>query len=165
MATNAFGQGIAVTPLQMLNAVSTIGNDGMMMKPTLIKAIVRPDGVQTIEPQQVRQVISPQAAQTLRGMMVQVMEQPANQANQVPGIRVADKTGTADLPTDGGYTSGKTYASVVALIPADHPRLAILIRLDAPAAIYGGTVASPILKRIGTELAAYYRIPASGTGQ
>jgi cell division protein FtsI/penicillin-binding protein 2 len=165
MATNAFGQGIAVTPLQMLNAISTIGNDGMMMQPTLLKEIDRPDGVERVEPRQVRQVISPQAAQTLRNMMVSVMEQPANQANLIPGIRVADKTGTADFPTDLGYTSGKTFASVVALIPADRPRLAILIRLDAPAAIYGGTVASPVLKRIGTELAAYYRIPASGDGR
>lgn len=165
MATNAFGQGIAVTPLQMLNAVSTIGNDGLMMRPTIVKEIDRPDGVEQVEPRPVRQVISPQAAQTLRSMMVQVMEQPANQANQIPGIRVADKTGTADFPTDLGYTSGKTFASVVALIPADKPRLAILIRLDAPAAIYGGAVASPILKRVGTELAAYYRIPASDGGR
>ena len=52
---------------------------------------------------------------------MQVIEQPANQANQIPGVRVADKTGTADFPTDLGYTSGKTFASIVALIPADQP--------------------------------------------
>jgi cell division protein FtsI/penicillin-binding protein 2 len=165
LATNAFGQGIAVTPMQMLNAVATIGNDGVQVKPTLIKEIDGPDGPKMQEPQQVRRVISTETARTVRSMMVQVMEQPANAANQIPGIRVADKTGTADFPTDLGYTSGKTFASVVALIPADQPRLAILIRLDAPEAIYGGAVASPLLKRIGMELAAYYRIPASLSGR
>jgi cell division protein FtsI/penicillin-binding protein 2 len=165
LATNAFGQGIAVTPIQMLNAVSTIGNDGVMMKPTIVREIDGPDGPKAVEPQQVRRVISAETARTLRSMMVQVMEQPANAANQIPGIRVADKTGTADFPTDLGYTSGKTFASVVALIPADQPKLAILIRLDAPEAIYGGAVASPLLKRIGTELAAYYRIPSTAAGR
>jgi cell division protein FtsI (penicillin-binding protein 3) len=165
LATNAFGQGIAVTPIQMLNAVATIGNDGVMMKPTIVKEIDGPDGPHVIEPQQVRRVISAETARTVRNMMVQVMEQPANAANQIPGIRVADKTGTADFPTDLGYTSGKTFASVVALIPADHPKLAILIRLDAPEAIYGGAVASPLLKRVGAELAAYYRIPTNTSGR
>jgi cell division protein FtsI/penicillin-binding protein 2 len=165
LATNAFGQGIAVTPIQMLNAVATIGNDGVQVQPTLIKEIDGPDGAKVQEPRQVRRVISSETARTIRGMMVQVMEQPANAANQIPGIRVADKTGTADFPTDLGYTSGKTFASVVALLPADQPRLAILIRLDAPEAIYGGAVASPLLKRIGMELAAYYRIPANLNGR
>ena len=77
---------------------------------------------------------------------------------------MAAKTGTADFPTDLGYTSGKTFASMVALIPADSPKLAILIRLDAPEAIYGGAVAAPVLKRVGSEFAAYYRIPPTPIG-
>jgi cell division protein FtsI/penicillin-binding protein 2 len=98
-------------------------------------------------------------------MMVTVIDQPALIQHRIPGLRVAGKTGTADFPTDLGYTSGKTFASIVALIPADQPKLAILIRLDAPEAIYGGTVAAPVLKRVGTELAAYYRIPTSANGR
>jgi cell division protein FtsI (penicillin-binding protein 3) len=97
----------------------------------------------------------------LREMMVAVDEQPALQQYRIPGLRVAAKTGTADFPTDLGYTSGKTFASMVALMPADRPKLAILIRLDAPEAIYGGVVAAPVLKRVGSELAAYYRIPTT----
>jgi len=165
LATNAFGQGIAVTPLQMLNAIAAIGNDGVLMKPTIIKEIDRPEGPVISEPKQVRRVISAETARKVREMMVAVDEQPALQAQRIPGLRVAAKTGTADFPTNLGYTSGKTFASMVALIPADRPRLAILIRLDAPEAIYGGTVAAPVLKRVGAELAAYYRIPTTSDGR
>ena len=118
-----------------------------------------------MEPRQIRRVISVDAALTLREMMVTVLEQPALQPNRIPGVRGAGKTGTADFPTDLGYTSGKTFASIVALLPADKPKLAILIRLDAPEAMYGGTAAAPVLKRVGSELAAYYRISASTNGR
>lgn len=165
LATNAFGQGIAVTPLQMLNAVAAIGNDGVLMRPTIVKEMDGPDGLQRMEPRQIRRVISADAARTLREMMVTVLEQPALQPNRIPGVRGAGKTGTADFPTDLGYTSGKTFASIVALLPADKPKLAILIRLDAPEAMYGGTAAAPVLKRVGSELAAYYRISASTNGR
>src|SRR5262249_37057460 len=76
LATNAFGQGIAVTPLQMLNAVAAIGNDGIMMRPTIIREVDGPDGPRRVEPQQVRRVISAETARTLREMMVTVDEQP-----------------------------------------------------------------------------------------
>jgi cell division protein FtsI/penicillin-binding protein 2 len=94
-------------------------------------------------------------------MMVTVIEQPALQPHRIPGVVVAGKTGTADFPTNLGYSSGKTFASIVALMPADRPKLAILIRLDAPEAMYGGTAAAPVLRRVGGELAAYYRILAT----
>lgn len=165
LATNAFGQGIAVTPLQMLNAVAAIGNDGVLMRPTIVKQMDGPDGPRRPEPQQIRRVISADAARTLREMMVTVIEQPALIPHRIPGIQVAGKTGTADFPTDLGYNTGKTFASIVALLPADRPKLAILIRLDAPEAMYGGTAAAPVLKRVGSELATYYRISATTNGR
>ena len=165
LATNAFGQGIAVTPLQMLNAVAALGNDGVLMHPTIVKEIDGPDGPHVLEPRQIRRVVSPETARTLREMMVTVIEQPALLQHRIPGVSVAGKTGTADFPTDLGYTSGKTFASIVALMPADKPKLAILIRLDAPEALYGGTAAAPVLKRVGSELAAYYRIPTTTHGR
>lgn len=165
LATNAFGQGIAVTPLQMLNAVAAIGNDGVLMRPTIVKEMDGPDGLHRLEPRQIRRVLSAETARTVREMMVTVLEQPGLQPHRIPGVRGAGKTGTADFPTDLGYTSGKTFASIVALLPADKPKLAILIRLDAPEAMYGGTAAAPVLKRVGSELAAYYRIPASTNGR
>jgi cell division protein FtsI/penicillin-binding protein 2 len=124
-----------------------------------------PDGPKRVEPRQIHRVVSTETARTLREMMVTVIEQPALQPHRIPGVRVAGKTGTADFPTDLGYTSGKTFASIVALMPADQPKLAILIRLDAPEAMYGGTAAAPVLKRVGSELAAYYRIPTSTHGR
>jgi cell division protein FtsI/penicillin-binding protein 2 len=165
LATNAFGQGIAVTPLQMLNAVSALGNNGILMRPTVVKEVNGPDGLHHVEPRQLRQVVSPQTARTMRDMMVVVCDQQGLVPYRIPGIKVACKTGTADFPTDLGYNSGKTFASIVALLPADEPRLSILIRLDAPEAIYGGVVAAPVLKRVGSELAAYYRIPTSQNGR
>ena len=165
LATNAFGQGIAVTPLQMLNAVAAIGNDGVLMRPTIVKEMDGPDGPHRVEPREIRRVIKAETARTLREMMVTVAEQPALAQTRIPGIRLAGKTGTADFPTNLGYSSGKTFASMVALLPADQPKLAILIRLDAPEAIYGGAVAAPVLKRVGSELAAYYRIPANTNGR
>ena len=165
LATNAFGQGVAVTPLQMLNAVSALGNNGILMRPTVIKEVNGPDGMHRVEPRQLRQAVSPQTAATMRQMMTTVCDQPGLQPYRIPGISVACKTGTADFPTDLGYTSGKTFASIVALLPAEQPRLSILIRLDAPEAIYGGVVAAPVLKRVGSELAAYYRIPTSQHGR
>ncbi len=164
LATNSFGQGIAVTPLQMLAAVAAIGNDGLLMRPTLVREFVSEGRVQRPEPHTVRRVIAPETARTLREMMTAVMEQPALEPHRIAGYRVAGKTGTADFPTNLGYTSGKTFASVTALLPADRPRLAILIRLDAPEKIYGGVVAAPILKRLGQELLAYYRIPPAPSG-
>jgi cell division protein FtsI/penicillin-binding protein 2 len=109
----------------------------------------------------VRRVVSPTTARTLRDMMVAVDEQPSLQPFRIPGYRVAAKTGTADVPTNLGYTSGKTFASIVALLPADRPKLAVLIRIDAPEAIYGGVVAAPVLQHLGQELLDYYRIPAA----
>ena len=165
LATNGFGQGIAVTPLQMLTAIAAIGNDGVLMRPTLVKEFVREDGVQRPEPHAVRRVVSPTTARTLREMMIEVIDQPTLQPHRIPGYTIAGKTGTADFVSTGGYNTSKTYASVVALLPADKPRLAILIRIDAPKALYGGTVAVPILKRVGQDLLAYYRIPATADGR
>jgi cell division protein FtsI/penicillin-binding protein 2 len=161
LATNSFGQGIAVTPLQMLTAIAAIGNDGVLLRPTLVREIVVDGQVHRPEPHAVRRVISVETARTLRDMLVTVLEQTALQPYRIPGYRNAGKTGTADMPTNLGYTSGKTFASIVSLLPADRPRLAVLIRIDAPEAIYGGVVAAPVLQRVGQQLLEYYRIPAA----
>jgi cell division protein FtsI/penicillin-binding protein 2 len=161
LATNAYGQGIAVTPVQMLTAVSAIANGGVLMKPQIVRSKRRGEQVEPVTPEPVRQVISAETARTLTEMMIEVLEQPALDAHRLPGYRFAGKTGTADFPTNLGYTSGKTYASVVAFGPLPDPRLSILIRLDAPEAIYGGLVAAPVLKSLLQELMPYYRIPAA----
>jgi cell division protein FtsI/penicillin-binding protein 2 len=160
LATNAYGQGVAVTPLQMLTAISAVANNGILMKPQVVREIRRGGQIQPLSPEPVRQVIAPETAQTLTEMMTAVLQQPALEPNRIPGYRFAGKTGTADLPTNLGYTSGKTYASIVAFGPLPRPRFSILIRIDAPEAIYGGLVAAPVLKRLLQDMVAYYRIPA-----
>ena len=164
LATNAYGQGIAVTPLQMLTAISTIANGGVRMKPQIVRQIRRNGQSEPVPPQPVREVISPASAQTLTEMMVAVLEQPALAGDRIPGYRFAGKTGTADLPTSLGYTTGKTFASIVAFGPLPDTRFSLLVRLDAPEAIYGGVVAAPVMKRLVEELVAYYRIPPGGVG-
>jgi cell division protein FtsI/penicillin-binding protein 2 len=160
-ATNAFGQGIAVTPVQLLQAVSVFANDGQLVRPRLVREIRGPNGVVDIPPEVERQVVSPETARTLVQMMVAVDEQPDLIPDRVPGYRIAVKTGTADTPTNVGYNTALTIGSLVALFPAEQPRFAVLIRLDGPEKLYGGLVAAPVLKDLAQELLTYYRVPPS----
>lgn len=160
LATNSYGQGIAVTPIQVISAVSAIANQGVRMRPRLVRELRRGAERSPLPPEPVGQVISPRAAAELTQMMVAVLEQKALEQYRVPGYRLAGKTGTADLPTAAGYTSGKTYASAVVFGPLPDPAFTILIRIDAPEAIYGGVVAVPVVKTLVENLVAYFRIPA-----
>jgi cell division protein FtsI/penicillin-binding protein 2 len=160
LATNSYGQGIAVTPLQMLTAVSAIANRGVLMQPRLVKEVRYKGAVERAEPIAVRRVVSEQTAATVTDMMVAAINQKALFTYRIPGYTLAGKTGTADFPTNAGYNTGKTYASVVAFAPVEQPRFAVLIRIDAPEGLYGGVVAVPVLQELGSELLTYLHIPA-----
>jgi cell division protein FtsI (penicillin-binding protein 3) len=159
LATNAYGQGIAVTPVQLLQAVAVFANDGQLVRPRLVRAIRDSHGVQTLAPEVVRQVVQPKTARTMLQMMVAVHEQPSLKPYRVAGYHIAAKTGTADTPTNVGYNTDLTVGSLVALFPAEEPRFAVLIRLDGPEKLYGGVVAAPVLKELALELLTYYRVP------
>jgi cell division protein FtsI/penicillin-binding protein 2 len=161
LATNAFGQGIAVTPVQLLEAAAVFANDGQLVRPRLVREVRGPDGAQPLAPEVVRQVVSPDTAHALLKMMVAVHEQAANKPYLVPGYHLAVKTGTADTPTNVGYNTALTVGSLVALFPAEQPRFAALIRLDGPERLYGGAVATPVLKDLAQALLSYYRVPPS----
>jgi cell division protein FtsI/penicillin-binding protein 2 len=158
-ATNAFGQGIAVTPVQLIQAVSVFANEGRLVQPRLVRAVRGPDGEQDLPPVVERQVIAPETAHKLIQMLVAVDEQPDLIPDRVPGYKIAVKTGTADTPTNVGYNTALTIGSLVSLFPADAPRFAVLIRLDGPAKLYGGLVAAPVLKELAQEILTYYRVP------
>lgn len=160
-ATNAYGQGVAVTPIQLLRAISTFANDGQLIQPRLVRAVRGPSGERELPPVVERQVISPTTARTLLQMMVAVHEQPDLKPYRVPGYHIAAKTGTADTPTNVGYNTALTVGSLVALFPAEQPRFAVLIRLDGPEKLYGGVVAAPVLKDLAQELLTHYRVPPS----
>jgi cell division protein FtsI/penicillin-binding protein 2 len=155
LATNAYGQGIAVTPLQMAMAVAAVANDGLLMQPYVVRATVRDGQVQVAHPRAVRQVISPETARTLTRMLVTAVERETTAA-KVPGFSVAGKTGTAQIPMPeaGTYHPSDTIASFVGYLPAEDPRILILVRIDRPqAGMWGSQVAAPIFQRVASRLA------------
>ena len=159
LATNAYGQGIAVTPIQMVRAVAAIANDGVLARPMIVKAFRQGGSLRDVPPVQEKRVISSETAKTLTDMMVHVVEDNSLKMSVVPGYKIAGKTGTADIPMGGVYNTNVTYASQVGFAPAYDPKFAMLVRIDGPEKQYGGLVASPVFKLIAQELFAYMRIP------
>jgi stage V sporulation protein D (sporulation-specific penicillin-binding protein) len=149
VATMSIGQSIAVTPLQLITAVSAIANEGVLLKPYIIKEIRNADGSIDRESvtKSVRQVISPENARILTGLMEKVVAEGGGKKASVKGYHFAGKTGTAEkLQDDGsGYSAGRYVASFVGFGPVEDPQVAILVVLDDPqGAYYGGEIAAPI---------------------
>jgi len=163
LGTNSFGQGIAVTPLQMLTAASAIANRGLMMKPYVVHQYIKEgDGgrrVIQVEPESNRRAVSEATALTLTDMLVAVVEQGATEA-QVPGYRIAGKTGTAQIPTAYGYHPTDTIASFIGYAPADAPQFIVLVKLDRPTTSpWGSQTAAPAFRAIAERLFVYLHIP------
>jgi cell division protein FtsI/penicillin-binding protein 2 len=164
LGTNSFGQGIAVTPMQMIVAVGAVANKGMLMKPHIVGEMITQDDDGTlrrirVEPMMVRWAISQQTAQTLTQLLVRVVEEGATQA-QIPGYQVAGKTGTAQIPTPYGYHPSDTIGSFVGFVPADDPQFIVLVKLDKPTASpWGSQTAAPTFRAIAERLLVYLQIP------
>jgi cell division protein FtsI/penicillin-binding protein 2 len=159
--TNAFGQGVAVTPIQMITAAAAVANGGKLMKPHVVQRITRNGKViQQNDPTVVRQVIKPETAAQVRDMMVSAVETGIGRLGSIPGYRVAAKTGTAQVPGTAGYNGAGTLASVMAFMPAYDPKFIIYILLNRPlSSQWGSTTASPSMARLGAQLLQYYKIP------
>jgi cell division protein FtsI (penicillin-binding protein 3) len=158
-ATSTFGQGIAVTPLQMLTAVAAIANDGLMMQPHVVKEVIDGDRIIAAQPSALRRPISAATANTVTEMMVAVVRDGLDGAASIPGYTIAGKTGTAQIPTPGGYDQSASIASFVGFFPADDPQLAILVKLDRPREYWGSVVAAPVFRRIAERLVILLEIP------
>lgn len=159
LGTNAFGQGLAVTPIQMVMAVDALANDGKMMAPHVLKAVIDNDRQYNNNPQVVGQPISAKAARTITDMLVTSLEQEASTA-LVPGYSVAGKTGTGEIPTPDGYTLDVTNASFVGWGPADDPRFVIYVWLEKPkTSIWGSIVAAPVFSEVAQKLVVLMNIP------
>jgi cell division protein FtsI/penicillin-binding protein 2 len=159
LGTNSFGQGIAVTPLQMTMAVAAVANGGLLMKPHAVQKIIEGDRDLSVQPTVVRRVILSQAARTLTEIMVTAVNQETELA-QVPGYRVAGKTGTAQIPIPGGYHPTLTVASFAGYLPADDPALVILVVIHKPqTSPWGGHVAAPVFARIAQQLMILFDVP------
>ena len=150
VATMAIGQGIAVTPLQMLRGICAIANGGTLLKPYIVKRVIAPDGKVLREGKRevVRQVITPEVAEEMRGMMEKVVSEGGGKTAQIKGYKIAGKTGTAEkLSPKGGYIPGVYIASFVGFVPSDKPKYAMIIMLDSPkGAFYGSQVSAPIFR-------------------
>ena len=165
LGTNSFGQGIAVTPMQMIVAVSAVANRGTMMKPYAVHQLLSTDPetgeqrVVQVQPMVVRRAVSQETAKTLTSMLVEVVERGATEA-QVPGYRIAGKTGTAQIPTPYGYHDRDTIASFVGFAPAEDPQFIVLVKLDKPrTSPWGSRTAAPTFSAIAERLFAYMQIP------
>lgn len=162
LATISYGQGIAVTPIQLITAISSVANGGNLMKPRLVKELIDNEGntVHTFEPEIRRKVISPDTSKTLMGILESVVSDGTGSKAYVPGYRVAGKTGTAQKVIDGRYAQGKYIASFAAVAPANDPKLAVLVIIDEPSngAYYGGLVAGPTTGEIIKESLEYLNV-------
>ncbi len=166
LGTNSFGQGLAVTPIQMISAVATVANDGARLRPHIVAQRIVPSGALGLEesaftfrPAVEAQVISQQTARTLTEMMVRTVDEGVPDA-QVPGYRVAGKTGTAQIPIPGGYDKEATIVSFVGFGPASNPQLVILVKLDRPrSSTWASDTAAPAFQRLAARLFVVLGIP------
>jgi len=152
LATMAFGQGVSATPLAMVRFYSAIANGGLLMQPRIVHAVYDPQGnvTKTMQPHVVRRVISEQTAATLRRFLrAVVVSGTGNPAAHVDGYTTAGKTGTAQMAIGGGYPAGYYASSFIGMIPYEHPRYVIYVKVERPiGAYYGGVVAAPAFTAI-----------------
>jgi cell division protein FtsI/penicillin-binding protein 2 len=161
LGTNAFGQGVAVTPLQMLTAISAIANDGLIMQPRIVLQIIDGTDVFTSQATGLRRPISTETAHLVRDMMVATVRDGLDGKASVPGYTVAGKTGTAEIPTPIGYEPDQWIMTFVGFLPADDPQVAVLIKLDRPTSgRWASEVVSPIFRRLAERLVILLEIPA-----
>lgn len=163
LGTNSFGQGVSVTPLQMITAFAAIANDGIMRQPRVVKQIITDEGVQEAQPVTIRRVISAETANIVTDMMVRTVNEGVPQA-VLPGYTIAGKTGTAEIPTAIGYEDD-SIVTFVGFMPADDPEVVILVKLDRPDEYWGSRVAAPIFKRLADRLVILLEIPVDGVRQ
>lgn len=162
LATASFGQGIAVTPIQMVRAVAAIANGGNLMEPHVVREIKDERGSFEVKPKVVRRVLKDSTAQMIKEMMVAAVEEGEARVFSPKGFRIAGKTGTAQIPVAGHYDSTKTIASFVGFAPADDPKFVMLVRYDEPSSsIFGSETAAPTFFAIARQLFIYYKIAPS----
>lgn len=160
LATMAYGQGIAVTPIQILSSVCVFGNEGKLMQPRLVKELTNAQGetVATIQPKVVRQVVSKQTSDEMCTIMESVVSEGGGGTAKVGGYRVGGKSGTAQKAKDGGYID-ETYSSFIGMAPMDDPKVAILLVVDNPKGVkYGSVTAAPGAQKILADTLRYLNV-------
>ncbi|ERJ95834.1 penicillin-binding protein, transpeptidase domain protein [Selenomonas sp. oral taxon 892 str. F0426] len=167
IATTAIGQSIAVTPLQLVTAMSAIANGGTLMRPHIVRTIKNPDGsiYEERKPQTIRETLQKTVDRTLIGLLEQVVATGGGSKAAVRGYRIAGKTGTAQkirLDTSG-YMEGRYIASFCGFAPVEDPIFTVLVMIDDPRGgnFYGGQIAAPVASRIFAQLLRYAHVEPS----
>jgi len=165
IATISIGQSIAVTPIQLLSAVSAVANQGVLMRPSLVKAITDHEGeiVSEFTPVEVRRVIRKETADTLMALLTEVVNDGTGVNAFVDGYGSAGKTGTAQMVgPGGGYVSGRYVTSFVGFAPAETPEVACLVLVAEPKGrndFFGSQVAAPVFKTLMEDTLRYLNVP------
>ncbi len=164
-ATASFGQGISVTPIQVITAYAAVANGGKLVKPYIVDEIIKNNGEKhKTQPKILKQVISTRTATLLGGMLVSVVENGHGKKASVPGYYVAGKTGTAQVPKkDGtGYEPDITIGSFVGFAPVDDPKFVMLVKIDHPrTTIWAEATAAPLFGEIAKFMLNYLKMPPS----
>lgn len=160
-ATAAFGQGITVTPLQIVTAYAALANGGLLMKPYIVDELRYADGtVERTEPQEIRQVVSPATATTVGAMLVSVVEYGHGKKAGVPGYYIGGKTGTAQIARNGVYSTTEFNGSFAGYGPVQDPVFAMIVKIENPkeGVIYAESTAAPVFGEIAAFLLEYYGV-------
>jgi cell division protein FtsI/penicillin-binding protein 2 len=164
LATNSFGQGVSVTPIQLLAAFGAVANGGEMVQPHVVRQVAGPKGVYWPKPTILGKPISDKTAQMMTNMLTAAVEGEGALGVMV-GYQLAGKTGTAQIPTDYGYDPHFTVASFIGWGPVEDPRFLVYIRLNKPTiSPWGSEVAAPVFKEIVEHLVIQLEIPPSDGG-
>lgn len=164
LATISFGQGIAVTPLQIVSAVQGAINQGEQMKPRIIKQILDSEGniVKDFKPEVKSRPISSETSYQINMILRNVIERGTGTKAKIPGYLTGGKSGTANIVENGVYAQGKYIASFIGYVPAEDPKFVMLVKIKNPkGTIWGGSVAGPIFSEIGREILWRLGIPPS----
>ena len=160
VATASFGQGIAVTPLQMVMSYQAIANKGVLMKPYVVKKIINNGVEEIINPKKLKEVISPETAATVSAMLVNIVEKGHSKRAAIEGYYLGGKTGTAQIATVGGYKKDEWIHTFIGVAPIDEPAFVMLVKIDSPKGIQyaeGSTV--PLWRDIAEFILRYYQVP------
>ncbi|MGB8518694.1 MAG: penicillin-binding protein 2 [Candidatus Tumulicola sp.] len=167
LATMSFGQGVSVTPIAMARYYCAIANGGLLMQPHIVRAVYDQQGklVHSVAPHVVRRVFSRRTASELRGFLrMVVLHGTGDPTAQIPGYSTAGKTGTAEMVVDGEYRSGYYAASFIGMVPYEHPRYLVYVKVERPiGSYYGSVVAAPAFAEISRAAMLHAGIlPAAG---
>lgn len=162
-ANMSFGQGLAITSLQLATSFGVIANSGKLMEPHMVKEMIEEKNgeneVVTVKPKFIRQVTSKESADIIRAMLVSVVERGYGQAAKIPGYKIAGKTGTAQVPGPGGYYEDRAIHSFAGFAPADDPRFIAVVKLDEPkTSPWSSYTTTYVFKELAEYLFRHYQI-------